>query len=162
MFAEVQRHLDPAEERENRRRLDAARARGLRVVAGGGIRHTTPQLKALYDVLTCIRLKTTLDAAGRALCRNAERHVRPPAEMAALFRDLPDAVRNTRTVAERCAFTLEDLGYEFPDPHLHCSTTLDGELWHRTLEGARVRYGGPGSARWQKALAQIERELKLI
>ena len=162
LFAEVQRHLDPAEERENRRRLDAARARGLRVVAGGGIRHTTPQLKALYDVLTCIRLKTTLDAAGRALCRNAERHVRPPAEMAALFRDLPDAVRNTRTVAERCAFTLEDLGYEFPDPHLHCSTTLDGELWHRTLEGARVRYGGPGSARWPKALAQIERELKLI
>src|SRR5207244_5315628 len=52
LFAEVQRHLDPAEERENRRRLAAARARGLRVVAGGGIRHTTPQLKALYDVLT--------------------------------------------------------------------------------------------------------------
>ena len=70
LYAEVQRHLDPAEERENRRRLDAARARGLRVVAGGGIRHATPQLKPLYDALTCIRLKTTLDAAGRALCRN--------------------------------------------------------------------------------------------
>ncbi|HKC61166.1 MAG TPA: DNA polymerase III subunit alpha, partial [Myxococcales bacterium] len=145
-----------------RRRLDAARARGLRLVAGGGIRHATPQLKPLYDALTCIRLKTTLDAAGRALCRNAERHVRPPAETAALFRDLPDALRNTRAVAERCAFTLEDLGYEFPDPHLHCSTTLDGELWHRTFEGARVRYGGPGSARWPKAVAQIERELALI
>ena len=110
VYAEVQRHLDPAEERENRRRLDAARARGLRVVAGGGIRHATPQLKPLYDALTCIRLKTTLDAAGRSLCRNAERHVRPAAESAALFRDLPDAIRNTRAVAERCAFTLEDLG----------------------------------------------------
>ncbi|MFL5311947.1 MAG: PHP domain-containing protein, partial [Myxococcales bacterium] len=162
VYAEVQRHLDPAEERENRRRLDAARARGLRVVAGGGIRHATPQLKPLHDALTCIRLKTTLDAAGRALCRNAERHVRPAAEAAALFRDLPDAVRNTRAVAERCAFTLEDLGYEFPDPHLQYATTLDGELWHRTLEGARARYGGPTSARWPKAVAQIERELSLI
>src|SRR5205807_1686350 len=89
-----------------------------------------------------------------------------PGELAAaaatLFRDLPDAVRNTRAVAERCAFTLEDLGYEFPDPHLHSSTTLDGELWQRTLEGARLRYGGPGSARWPKAAAQIERELSLI
>ena len=162
LYAEVQRHLDPGEERENRRRLDAARARGVRVVAGGGIRHATPQLKPLYDALTCIRLKTTLDAAGRELVRNAERHVRPAAETAALFRDLPDAVRNTRAVAERCAFTLEDLGYEFPDPHLHSSTTLDGELWHRTLQGARVRYGGPESARWRKAVAQIERELSLI
>jgi error-prone DNA polymerase len=162
LYAEVQRHLDPREERENRRRLDAARARGLRAVAGGGIRHATPQLKPLHDALTCIRLKTTLDAAGRALCRNAERHVRPPAEMAALFRDLPDAVRNTRAVAERCAFTLEDLGYEFPDPHLHYATTLDGELWHRTFDGARARYGGPSSPRWAKAAAQIERELSLI
>ncbi|HEX9603216.1 MAG TPA: error-prone DNA polymerase [Myxococcales bacterium] len=162
LYAEVQRHLDPGEERENRRRLDAARARGLRVVAGGGIRHATPQLKPLHDALTCIRLKTTLDAAGRALSRNAERHVRPAAETAALFRDLPEAVRNTRAVADRCAFTLEDLGYEFPDPQLTYSTTLDGELWHRTLEGARVRYGGPGSPRWPKAVAQIERELSLI
>jgi len=162
LYAEVQRHLDPGEERDNRRRLDAARARGLRVVAGGGIRHATAQLKPLYDALTCIRLKTTLDAAGRSLSRNAERHVRPPAEVAALFRDLPDAVRNTRAVADRCAFTLEDLGYEFPDPQLTYSTTLDGELWHRTLEGARARYGGPGSARWPKAVAQIERELSLI
>jgi error-prone DNA polymerase len=162
LHAEVQRHLDPAEERENRRRLDAARARGLRVVAGGGIRHAAAGLKPLYDALTCIRLKTTLDGAGRALCRNAERHVRPPGEVAAQFRDLPDAVRNTRAVAERCAFTLSDLGYEFPDPHLRYATTLDGELRHRTLEGARTRYGGPGSARWPKAVAQIERELSLI
>ncbi|HYZ88333.1 MAG TPA: error-prone DNA polymerase, partial [Myxococcales bacterium] len=162
LYAEVQRHLDPAEERENRRRLDAARARGLRVVAGGGVRHAVPGLKPLYDALTCIRLKTTLDAAGRALCRNAERHVRPPDEVAAQFRDLPDAVRNTRAVAERCAFTLSDLGYEFPDPHLRYATTLDGELRHRTFEGARTRYGDPRSARWPKAVAQIERELSLI
>src|SRR5207237_1196536 len=93
---------------------------------------------------------------------NAERDGRPPAEMADLFRDLPEAVRNTRAVAERCAFTLEDLGYEFPDPHLHYATTLDGELWHRTLDGARGRYGGPESPRWPKAIAQIERELNLI
>ena len=35
--------------------------------------------------------------------------------MAALFRDLPEAVRNTRRIAERCEFTLADLGYRFPD-----------------------------------------------
>ncbi len=162
LYAEVQRHLDPREERDNRHRIDAARARGLRLVAGGGIRHAKPSGKPLYDALTCIRLKTTLDEAGRRLSRNAERHVRPPREMAALFRDLPQAVSATREIAERCAYTLDDLGYELPEPHRLHAQDLDGELWHRTLEGARNRYGGPQSARWPKALAQIERELQLI
>ncbi|HET9753700.1 MAG TPA: PHP domain-containing protein, partial [Myxococcales bacterium] len=43
LFAEVQRHLDAEEERQNRRRIDAARARGLRIVAAGGIRHAAPE-----------------------------------------------------------------------------------------------------------------------
>jgi error-prone DNA polymerase len=162
LFAEVQRHLDPREERENRRRIDAAQARGLRVVAGGGIRHAGPQGKPLFDALTCIRLKTTLDEAGRRLSRNAERQVRPPHEIAALFRDLPDAVRRTREIAERCAYTLDDLGYQLPEPQFLHAESLDGELWHRTLEGARKRYGGSGSSRWPKAIAQVERELALI
>ena len=172
LFAEVQRHLDPDEERENRRRIDAAKARGLKLVAGGGVRHIAANGKPLFDALTCIREKTTLDAAGRLLSRNAERHIRPPREMAALFRDLPEAVRNTRAVAERCAFTLDDLGYELPEPQfLHAdslapgggasgaSIALDAELWHRTMEGARRRYPGE---RWPKGLAQLERELALI
>ena len=162
LFAEMQRHLDPHEERENRRRIDAARARGLKLVAGGGVRHTAPAGKPLFDALTCIRLGVTLDSAGRRLSRNAERHVRPAREMAALFSDFKGAVRATREIADRCAFTLDDLGYELPEPQFLHSTSLDGELWHRTLGGARKRYGGPSSPRWPAALAQIERELALI
>ena len=162
LFAEVRRHLDPRQERENRRRIDAARARGVRVVAGSGVRHAAPGGKPLFDALTCIRLKTTLDEAGRRLSRNAERHVRPPREIAAQFRDLPEAVRLTREIAERCAYTLDDLGYELPEPQFLHAESLDGELWHRTMDGARRRYGGPGSPRWPKASAQLEKELALI
>jgi error-prone DNA polymerase len=162
LFAEVQRHLDPQEERENRRRIDAARARGLRIVAGGGARHAAPEGKPLFDALTCIRLKTTLDEAGRRLSRNAERHVRPGREIAALFRDLPEAVRATRAIADRCAFTLDDLGYQLPEPQFLHAESPDEELRHRTLEGARRRYGGPGSPRWPRAIAQLEKELGLI
>ena len=162
LFAEVRRHLDPRQERENRHRIDAARARGVRVVAGSGVRHAAPGGKPLFDALTCIRLKTTLDEAGRRLSRNAERHVRPPREIAAQFRDLPEAVRLTREIAERCAYTLDDLGYELPEPQFLHAESLDGELWHRTMDGARRRYGGPGSPRWSRASAQLERELALI
>ena len=168
LFAEVQRHLDPQEERENRRRIDAARARGVPLVAGGGVRHALASGKPLFDVLKCIRLGTTLDAAGRKLSRNAERHIRPPGELAARFIDLPEAVRNTRAVAERCAYSLSDLDYRFPAPPLETSTSIDGELRHRAHQGARGRYGGPAlpsgepNPRWPRAIAQIERELELI
>src|SRR5207237_954399 len=74
----------------------------------------------------------------------------------------PDAVTATREIAERCAFTLDDLGYELPEPQFLHAESLDGELWHRTMIGARDRYGGPASPRWPKALAQLERELSLI
>src|SRR5207244_8502235 len=81
LFAEVRRHLDPRQERENRRRIDAARARGVRVVAGSGVRHAAPGGKPLFDALTCIRLKTTLDGAGPRLPPTAGRDARPPRGM---------------------------------------------------------------------------------
>src|SRR5258705_10813198 len=149
------------EERETRRRIAGARARGVRVVAGSGVRHAVPRGKPLFDALTCIRLKTTLDEAGRRLSRNAERHVRPPGEIAALFRDVPEAVRRTREIAERCAYTLDDLGYELPEPQFLHVQSQDGELRHRTPDEARRRYGGPGGPRRPKAGAHSGRELAL-
>src|SRR2546428_881927 len=162
LFAEVRGHLDPRQERENRRRIDGARAGGMRVVAGTGTRHGGPAGKPLFDALPCIRLKTTWDEGGRRLWRNAGRPGPPPREIAARFRDLPEAVRLTREIADRCAYTLDDLGYELPEPQFLHAESLDGELWHRTMDGARRRYGGPGSARWPRAIAQLERELALI
>ena len=168
LYAEVQRHLDRAEERQNQQRLHAAQSLGLQVVAGGGVRHARPAGRALFDALTCIRLGTTLDAAGRRLSINAERHVRTPRETAALFRDLPQAILQTRAIAERCQFTLSDLGYRFPDVPLPDGTSPDQELCQRAHEGARRRYGGPTrddgklNPRWARALAQIEHELAVI
>ena len=61
-----------------------------------------------------IREHTTLDAAGRRLAANAERYLKPPAQMARLFADRPEAVRESLALAERLQFTMKDLGYRFP------------------------------------------------
>src|SRR5205814_2804376 len=103
-------------------------------------RHARPAGRALLDVLTCIRLGTTLDEAGRRLLQNAERHLKSPAEMAALFHDSPDAIRQSRRIAERCAFTLADLGYRFPEFPLPPSATPASHLRELTRQGARERY----------------------
>ncbi len=112
---DLQRHLDPQEERRNRFLVDLARAKGVRLAVTNDVRHARRRNRPLLDVLTCIREKLTLDGAGRRLLPNAERHLKAPAEIAELFRDVPEAIRNTLEIADRCRFTLADLGYRFPD-----------------------------------------------
>jgi hypothetical protein len=69
----------------------------------------------LQDVLVCIREKTNLSAAGRRLFPNAERTLKGPEEMAALFADLPEAVANTEVIARACPFRLDEIAYQFPE-----------------------------------------------
>ena len=61
--------------------------------------------------------------------------------MAALFRDLPEAIANTQRIAEQCEFTLANLGYRFPDYPLPPGETPIGYLRQLTYAGARERYG---------------------
>ena len=140
LFIDLQRHLDPDQERLNRKLLALAAAMRLPIVATNDVCHTGTE-RELLDVMTCIRLKTTLEEAGRMLWVNHQRHLKPPAEMAALFRDLPRAIAATREIADRCEFTLKDLGYRFPDYPLPPGETPDSYLRALTRAGARERWG---------------------
>jgi error-prone DNA polymerase len=158
VFLDVQRHRRREQEAANQALLDLADALGLRAVATNGVRHAAPRGRALLDVLTCIREKRTLATAGRLLAGNAERHLKSPKAMDALFADRPDLRRNAEALAERLQFTLEDLGYRFPDYPVPEGETQFSFLRKATEAGARERY----RPYHEKARRQIERELGLI
>jgi error-prone DNA polymerase len=83
--------------------------------------------------------------------------------MVALFRDIPEAVANTRIVSDRLDFTLGNLGYEFPHYPVPEGETMDSFLAKRVEEGVLKRYGSPSKrSLLAKARAQVEHELKLI
>ncbi|MEO6992342.1 MAG: PHP domain-containing protein, partial [Lacunisphaera sp.] len=87
LYVELQRHRVRGENREIKFLTDLAAAHRLPVLATGGVNHATKTGREIADVFTCLRLHTTLDAAGRALSLNDERHLKTPAEMSALFAD---------------------------------------------------------------------------
>ena len=89
---EVQRHLLRDEEADNQALVDLASAFHVPVIATNGVRFAEPANRPLYDVLTCIRHKTTLERAGRRLTWNAERYLKSPDAMARLFSDMPAAI----------------------------------------------------------------------
>jgi DNA polymerase III alpha subunit len=129
----------------------AAEAR-VPLIAIGDVLYHAPERRALQDVLTCVREHTTLATAGRLLEANAERHLKPPAEMARLFRDAPQAVTETLRFLERCRFSLEELRYEYPDETREGFATPQHALVALTEEGARQRYPNGVPAKVRTAL----------
>jgi len=158
VYVEVQRHFRRDEHAGNQTLVDLAAAFHVPVIATGGVRFAAPADRPLFDVLTCIHHHTDLVSAGRRLAPNAERYLKPPEEMAALFHDLPAAVARTSELAARLQYTMADLGYRFPDfpvPHGETQATFLRQI---TDLGARERY----RPYHDRARAQIARELDLI
>jgi error-prone DNA polymerase len=155
---EVQRHSIRGENGLIQAKRDLAEAHGIPLLATNGVSYARPENRQVQDVFTCLRLRTTLDAAGRDLSVNSESHLKSGAEMASLFSDLPEAIANTERLAEQLEFTLENLGYEFPKYPVPEGHSMDSWLADRTWLGARKRYGELSRA----VKCQIQRELDLI
>ena len=157
----IERELggEPAERRRIVRQAALAEASGAPLVACNDVHYHVPARRRLGDVLTAIRHRTTVAEAGWRLAANAERHLKPPAEMARLFAAWPDAIRRTVEIAERCRFRLDELKYEYPSEPVPAGETAQSALERLTWAGARNRYGAEVPARVR---AQLAHELNLI
>ena len=158
LYVELQRHRVRGEEREIAFLADLAAAHRLPLLATGGVNYATPAQRATADVFACLRLQTTLDAAGRQLEANAERHLKPARAMRELFRDRPEAVENSVHLERQLAFTLEDLGYQFPEFTTPCGKTMDQYLHEVAFAAARERFRPLPDT----LAAQLNKELALI
>jgi error-prone DNA polymerase len=104
-------------------------------------------------VLTCIREGVTLSAAGRLLAAHAERHLKPPAEMARLFAACPQALAATGDLFSRIGFVLDELVYEYPHEPVPEGWEAQAWLEHRVREGAKERFPDGLPPKYEEALA---------
>jgi error-prone DNA polymerase len=163
LYLELQRHQSRAQESRNAAIVSIADSLNLPVVATNGVRYAVQEDRPLLDVFTAIRHGKSLDEAGRLLATNSSRHLRSGREMRLLFHDIPEAIDNTLFISERLQFTLDDLGYQFPQYPVPDRDTMDSFLAKRVEEGVRRRYGNIAKRRLlEKARAQVGRELALV
>jgi error-prone DNA polymerase len=158
VYVEVQRHFCRGEEARNAAAVEIARKLQLPLLATNGVRHARPEQRQILDVFTCLRHHRVLANAGQLLSRNGESYIKSPAEMTELFRDLPEAIANTQELSARLQFTLNDLGYKFPEYPVAKGETQMSFLRAQTHEGMLWRYGAEN----EDARKQLERELALI
>ena len=110
------------------------------LVAVNDVHYHVPERRQLADIVTCIREKCTIAEAGFRLAVNAERHLKPPAEMARLFAGFPDAIARTVEIADACPFSLGQLRYEYPDEPVPPGKTPQQHLEYLAWAGAKERY----------------------
>jgi error-prone DNA polymerase len=158
LFVEIQRHTLRSEQWLNQRICQLAERHRLKLLVTNGVLYGTPDRRTALDVFTCARNHTNVDAAGRLLEPNTERHLKPAISMCALFPDLPQAVANTVAVSNEIEFTLENLGYQFPRFPVPPGETMDSFLAKVVWEGARQRYDKISA----RVRSQIEHEMALI
>jgi error-prone DNA polymerase len=130
---------------------------GLRLVAAGDVHMHVRARRPLQDVLTALRLKTSVFEAGHALFPNGERHLRSRLRLARLYP--PELLAETLAIAGRCRFSLAELRYEYPDEIVPPGHTPASWLRHETEIGLRRCYpqGEPAAVR-----GRVEHELALI
>jgi error-prone DNA polymerase len=148
---------------DDRRRLmrlhHVAAAAHVKLLATNEVLYHDPARRPLQDVLTCIREKTTVDAVGKRLEANAERHLKSPEEMARLFRDIPDAIAETMRFAGLIDFSLDQLRYQYPDEPVPPGKTAQQHLEDLTWAGANKYFNGEID---EQVRATLRKELDLI
>jgi error-prone DNA polymerase len=148
-------HDDDAELRQRVRRV--AEVSGLPIVATGDVLMATRAAKPLQDVLTACRLQRTVADAGAGLEPNAEAHLRARTRLRTIHE--PAWMAESVAIAARCAFSLAELRYEYPQEIVPPGHTPTSWLRELTAQGVRRRF--PGGVP-PKVHAQIEHELALI
>ncbi len=141
------------------RRRKLADRLGVPMLATNDVTMHDPARTPLLDVVTCIRHGVTLESAGRKLALNAERHLKPPAEMRRLFSEAPEAVAETLRFAAGLAFSLDELGNDYPEELREGFATPQEALAAFAAQGARRRYGEAVPPRVTVAIAH---ELDLV
>ena len=76
------------------------------VVATNKVRFLKADEFEAHEVRACINQGRTLDDASRPKIYTNQQYLRTPAQMAELFSDIPEALKNTVEIAKRCNFKM--------------------------------------------------------
>ena len=166
-YIEIQDHGIEEERRVLPHLVSLANDIGVELVATNDVHYLSKSDAEMQDVLMCIQMKKQLDDPKRMKFATDEFYFKTGDEMAALFPNLPKAISNTRTIADKVtepAFNLNKKGYPEKDNTLiptytpEDGSTAEEYLRKLTAEGLKTRYGTPT----EKELSRAEYELGII
>jgi error-prone DNA polymerase len=157
-FLEIQQHALPDDVWLSAEFAALAAHVGLPLVATTEVHYARRDSRAVQDVLTAIRTRTTMSSPSSERLPNGEFFLKSPDAVATLFRRYPDAVATTDRIASCCQVNLDFRDARFPTLVLPDDAPPDAYLRTLAYAGARERYGDLSEV----ITRQIDHELTLI
>ena len=140
-FMELQSHGIEEQSRVTAGTLRLAEALGAPICGTNDSHYLEAGHARAHEALLCIQTGTTMSDPNRWKFSTDEFYLKSADEMREVFRELPDACRNTLAVAERCNLDMSFGKFHLPNYQVPPGFTLDSYLEHLALEGLRVRFG---------------------
>ncbi len=159
LYLEIQDHGIEKERRMVAGMMDLSRRTGLALVATNDCHYLRREDAEAHDVLLCIQTGKTVFDEERMRFGSDQMFFKSPAEMAELFREVPEACENTLEVAAKCNVALEFDTMHLPDSPI--PEGYDGAnpyLRDMAARGLAERYGLPSS----EASERLREELDVI
>ncbi len=137
-YVEVQDNRLAKQEQVNGELKALAKRLGLPLIGTNDCHYLRPEDAAAHEVLLCIQTGKTFSDERRWRFETDQLYVKDPAEMAAAFADVPEAVANTVEVARRCEFEFAQR-WRFPIYQVPPGETLESALEHAARRGLDER-----------------------
>ena len=140
-FLELQDHGIPEEKISNHGLIEISKKTGIPLIVTNDIHYLNREHASAQELLICIGTQKTINSPGRLTFYNDQFYMKSPDEMAALFPNVPEAIKNTKLIEEMC-----NLKIDFPGPHFPIFEipsefpTQADYLRHLTYEGLKYRY----------------------
>ena len=159
-FFELQQHNIRELEIVNQALIELAPRYQAKFVATNDVHYINPEDARLQDILLAIQTGSALTDQKRFRMTDDSYYLRTPAEMSALFAEIPETISNTLLIAERCNVELLHKGYHLPTFPMPAEMTAEQYLHQLCEEGVEQRYGDRKSD--PKVRERLDYELSII
>ncbi len=139
-YLELQEHGIPEHAQINKELVSLSRKLGLPLVATNDVHYVNKDDAYAHDILLCIQTNNTIHNEKRFKMVNDSFYLKSPQEMAELFTELPEALSNTKHIAELCNLTLDFERLHLPTIELPPGKTADDQLGELSKQGLAIHY----------------------
>lgn len=157
-FLEMQDHGIPEQKQVNPLLAELGRKLDIGLVATNDIHYVSKEDAEFHEVLLCIQTGKTIDDSNRMRFPNNEFYLKSGAEMASLFSAWPEALSNTKLIADRCDVNFDFNTLHLPEFPVPSGLSDDDFLRQLCQERLAKRYG----AMTEDITARLEYELGVI
>ncbi len=148
----------PGQSAANQQLVSIGKKIGVPLVVGSQAHYCRPDDAEAQDTLLCIRDGARLEDPRRPTMRDGDYSMRPPSELLEAFAHVPEALENTRVIADRCTVELDFGTYHIPRFPVPKGTTETQELQRLAQKGFEERY--PNATNEQQE--RLDYELSVI